>query len=516
MLLALGLRLHELAARPMHTDEAVQGMFLIELLEGGHYVYNPREYHGPTLYYLTLPLAFLRGEHTGADLTETTLRLLPVLFGVGLIPLLALWRRRLGPWAVGWAALFIAVSPVHLYYSRYYIQESLLVFFFFAFLTGLMRYSDRPHSGWALFAGISAGLAHATKETSILMFAALALALVLARWLAVVQGRALPVRLPRRDLLLGAGAAIAVSVLFYSSFFTNWRGVPDSVLTYLHFASRAGGQGHEKPWFTHLQWIAWTRAGGFIWSEALLLGLAVVGVFFSNVWKITASALPTIGKSGVHASNDWKSSVTGIPTIGIGVLATYAVTLIVMYSVIPYKTPWLMLGPMQVVAVLAGVGAAALLRRARGWLVRGLVATALMAGTVQLGWQAARAVYRFPADARVPYVYSHTSPDAVRLSARLLEALALLPEEERWAQVAAEEYWPLPWYLRSIPNVGYWNVWPDHLEAPVIVLDAAWAEEAQRILADTHTATLAGLRPGVIVQAWIRNDLWQQLISGGA
>ena len=54
ILLAAALRLPDLASRPMHADEAVHAEKFGALLEGRGYAYDPSEYHGPTLYYLTL------------------------------------------------------------------------------------------------------------------------------------------------------------------------------------------------------------------------------------------------------------------------------------------------------------------------------------------------------------------------------------------------------------------------------------------------------------------------------
>jgi predicted membrane-bound mannosyltransferase len=83
--LALTFRLANPGARPMHHDEANQAVRFGTLLETGEYHYDPVDHHGPTLYYLTLPVAWARGQHTLADLDERTLRLVPALFGVGLI-----------------------------------------------------------------------------------------------------------------------------------------------------------------------------------------------------------------------------------------------------------------------------------------------------------------------------------------------------------------------------------------------------------------------------------------------
>src|SRR3978361_2076402 len=78
---AFWLRTVELNLRPMHADEANQAVKTGELIESGHYAFDPRDHHGPTLYYAALPLAWLRGERTLASLTETTVRLVPATAG---------------------------------------------------------------------------------------------------------------------------------------------------------------------------------------------------------------------------------------------------------------------------------------------------------------------------------------------------------------------------------------------------------------------------------------------------
>ena len=55
LLLAFALRVYALEMKPLHHDEGVNGFFLTNLLRQGRYAYDPQNYHGPTLYYLTLP-----------------------------------------------------------------------------------------------------------------------------------------------------------------------------------------------------------------------------------------------------------------------------------------------------------------------------------------------------------------------------------------------------------------------------------------------------------------------------
>ena len=97
---ALGLRLPQLSNRPMHHDEANQAYRFGILLETGTYAYDASEHHGPTLYYLTLPIAWLTGAETFAETTETTYRMLPVIFGMLLILCTPMLRSGIGCIAV--------------------------------------------------------------------------------------------------------------------------------------------------------------------------------------------------------------------------------------------------------------------------------------------------------------------------------------------------------------------------------------------------------------------------------
>jgi hypothetical protein len=66
------------------------------------------------------------------------------------------------------------------YFSRFYTQETILVFFLIGFMAFLWRYIMQPSWEWALGAGFFAGMMYATKETSVIAFGTIAGALALA------------------------------------------------------------------------------------------------------------------------------------------------------------------------------------------------------------------------------------------------------------------------------------------------------------------------------------------------
>ncbi|MCX7887190.1 MAG: TIGR03663 family protein [Verrucomicrobiae bacterium] len=472
-IIALALRLPHLERRPMHTDEAVHGVRFADLLERGAYEYDPHDYHGPMLYYATLPVAWLRGERTLWQLTETTLRLVPLLFGIGLILLLYLAGGALGRAEAAWAALFTAVSPFMVYFSRYYIMEMLLVFFTFALLLSVWRYWQSGKAGWAVAVGVCVGLMHATKETCVITWFCVAVALA-GLWF--VQSQRPAVR--PAHLVAFVLAAVVVSVTLFSVFYTDWRGVPQSVLTYFHYIRRGQGSGHEHPWYAYLRWFVWHRTGKIVWTELAILLLAMLG--------------------GVLAFRQQH---------GFGkLLGFYAAVMAAVYFLIPYKTPWSILSWVHALILLAGIAAAWLAKRVP-WLAWPL----LLVVAAHLAFQSLRAISaRFECDERAPYVYSHTSRDAVRLAERIQQIAAVSPERKRMVvKFMAKEYWPLPWYLREMPHVGYWNQPADPTGASVIIT----SPEFNLDFGEGWQTELFGLRPGVVLVVHIRRDLWDKFME---
>src|SRR5687768_3851543 len=149
---ALAFRLPKLETRPLHNDEAVNATKVVDLWQQGRYRYDPDEYHGPTLHYATLPFLSLSGARGADDLADRTLRLAPVFFGAALVLLLFLFADALGRHAVIWSALFIAISPAMVFYSRYFIHEMLLVFFTALAIGAGWRYTQTRSRLWAVTA----------------------------------------------------------------------------------------------------------------------------------------------------------------------------------------------------------------------------------------------------------------------------------------------------------------------------------------------------------------------------
>jgi uncharacterized protein (TIGR03663 family) len=496
--LALAFRLAHADLRPMHHDEANQAVKFGGLLETGEYRYDRHDHHGPTLYYLTLPAAWLRGQRTLASLDERTLRAVPALFGAGLILLFLPLARGFGRTAIGAAAILAAVSPVLTFYSRFFIQESLFIFFTLGFLIALGWSVERRRLSWAIGAGIFAGLAYATKETSVVVLPAALAALVLSvattrgawrqEWTAAnggVPGTA--------AIAAGAGAALFAAFVFYSSFFRYPGGLLESIQAFNIYLARGVGDGpHTQPFGYYLRLLSYSSSGGLVWSEGAIVALAAVGIVAS-----------------VRAHAGFWPRYVGFYTL----IAWTA------FSAIRYKTPWNLLPFYAGAVLMAGYGAAALLGGVTSRLSRALVAAALLMAVSHLAVQDWRANFRYPADPRNPYVYAQTVPDFLRLSQRVTAVAALHPDRTGMlVKVIAGPYeqWPIPWYLRTMTRVGYWVSAADAGradDAPVVIAAQDQAGAVAAELGDRYVQEYYGLRPDVILTLFIERASWDRFIA---
>lgn len=497
--LALILRVPSLDRRPMHGDEANQAVRAGILIDSGQYTYDPVEHHGPTLYYLALLSATAQGQSQFQITTESTYRIIPALFGVALVLLLIPLRQTLGSAAVI-AAILTAISPAFVFYSRYFIQEVLLVCFTFGAIATGWRYTQRPSTRWAIMCGAYFGLMHATKETAIIAYMAMAASTVLTALWARREGslqRALREIVKPRHVFVTLAVATGISITLYSSFFTHASGPLDSLLTYRNYLGRADGAGvHDKPWYYYLSLLLYVhRSAGPYWSEAAILIMALVGA------------------GAILRKAEWITKES-IPLLRF--LLLYTVLMTVAYSVIPYKTPWNLLSFYHGMILIAGLGGAHLIFLGRNLTGQVLVRIVLVFACVHLTLQSLDATNDFEVDVRNPYVYAHTTGTFMRLIQRMDNLSDVHPDGKsmliRIIQ-SDHDYWPIPWYLRAYGNVGYWPAPPDDPNAPVIITDLSTQPTLDKLLHGEYITEFHGLRPDVIRIVYIRRDLWDAFME---
>ncbi len=468
-LLAFAVRLPQLGERPMHTDESVNAYITGELLAGNPYHYDPQDRHGPVLYMLAEPLVRMLGARSFADLTETQLRLTPVLTGVFTVLLFGAGVEMFGFTVCVVGALFFAFAPLPLYYSRYFIHETLFITATLGLILSLWRTLETKAVLPAAVAGFCAALMLAVKETCVIHFFALGIAAI-----AFVMAR------PRKSgtsalkaVLAGVVVFLLTAMLLFTWFGQNWHGLADLFRAIPSFAARAGGEGHEKPVWYYAQLL------GSGWSGAALAALAVAGLVF---------VIFDFARQKVFCARVF--------------ISIYGVAIVVIYGAIPYKTPWLALNFWLPMVLLAGVTVARILEKTGPSVARWLwlLPAILIAGAV--GHDVQKRVFQFPAGEDNPYAYAHTGEDLLRLPARLEQ----LAKEKNLTQpliaVVAADAWPLPWYLRKFPRTGFWQPGKDPGAADFFITSPEVAEKLGDRLKNCRQEFF-GVRPDVLVILWV-------------
>ena len=503
--IAAFLRIYNLTLVPLHHDEGVNGNFLVKLVRDGVYQYDPANYHGPTLYYFSAFFPWLLRLLFGVSARETyglntvAIRLVPALFGLATVALVFVLRRYIGTIATLCAALLLAISPGAVYLSRYFIHETLFVFFTLAIVVaGLKFYSER-NSLYLLLGSAFAALLFATKETAIMSVIVLLIALVItvvyvrlvnptpvlpktrkgkttsARRLAdfvVEMGGPLNLSI---WVLLAILLFITINVVFYSSFFTNYpKGVYDALRTF-NFWSKTGKEAHVHPVTTYLKWMGQQEL------PALLLGSvgAVVSVFRPKRPVVLFCSL-------------W----------GFGLIAAY--------SLVPYKTPWLTLNFIVPLAIAAGYAIQVVYesdeRQLRLPVV--ILLAAVLFGTYQaidlnfVNYDNDNTYY--------VYVYAHTKRDTIALLNKIDEIARQKNQGTTGITIMSPDYWPLPWYLRNYSRVGYYGRLTQTTE-PIVIASETQRPDMEGTLGPDYQVVPSGsptggfaLRPGVDLLLYVR------------
>lgn len=505
--------------RTFHPDEANQAFTVGRLLETGRYSYKPTDHHGPTLYYAAAPLQRAFGHNATADLDGTLLRCTPLVFGVAALVFGALAIRRLMvkdgfPRAASWLvpalfALTLGTSPLFAFFATDFIQETLLAsFFMMAAWTGTEYFSAsqcvqrmiKPGT-WALLFGTACGLMFATKETCVLSFAAAGLASAPFLW----RNRR-NLRIEPRDVVLAAAGFLLTSILFFSSFASDWTGVYNAFIAApISYLRRAAGDAasdgaawHVHPWWQYLRWMFGSGVFSSSGEAAFLLAML-------------APAMILLRRGAASRAGHLAGAFAGA--------FLYTVILAVLYSAIPYKTPWC------AVQILAGLElalflAAALFMRLSPPRLKPtipiLLASAAILSVHGLGLVR---MWRAPDSPSIPYNYAHASPEVKQLSAVAADAIRaaeLQPRGEgRQAPFIAvalppTDTWPFPWYNRALEaKTGYWTKFEDlvaleksGVRPAVVIVPMTEGHLAQALFPHLKNTKRFYIRPGVRVRVF--------------
>ena len=319
----------------------------------------------------------------------------------------------------------------------------------------------------AVLTGLCAALMLASKETAVIHFFALGVA-VLAGWRFLPETK---FQKPKA-FIVAALVFLGTSILLFTWFGQNWSALADLVHAIPSFTARAGGEGHAKPFSYYAELLD---------TSLILFPLTIAGIY-SALWETVNSRR----KDG------------GQPQL---LLVIYSVVTFFIYSAIPYKTPWLALNLWLPLVIINGLGVEAiwaLIKKPAGHWLAGAACVGFLA---VIGLETKALVFEKPADEKNPYAYAHTGEDLLRLPGRLDE----LAKQDKIANpriaVVAADAWPLPWYLRKFPQTGFWQPGQETDAADFYITTTDLSDKLQAELKDFRPEYF-GARPGVLLILW--------------
>jgi uncharacterized protein (TIGR03663 family) len=224
------------------------------------------------------------------------------------------------------------------------------------------------------------------------------------------------------------------------------------------------------PWFTHVRWLL------SIESPIFLLGAA--GALLALVRRNHRFAL---------FAGLW----------GLGLL--------LVYSALPYKTPWLLLNVMVPLACCGGYAMQESWSLARG-NSRARVAVALI-GVAALScclYQSVLLNFFHYDDDHWVYPYAQTRRGFVQLIKEIDRSAQEFGGDKASVAILSPEYWPMPWYTRNYSNAGYYGKLAESGADLVIVATYQEPELGTMLAGYTKRGTYP-LRPGVDLTLYVAN-----------
>lgn len=163
LIAGFAVRIWDVGSRAMHGDEAVHAWLAWNLYNGTGYQYDP-VYHGPLQFLVTAAFYFLFG------VSNTTGRLMAVLFGTALIGLPYFFRHWMGRAGALGAALYIAFSPAFVYVSRLERDDIFTSFFAMTMALSIFSYLRTRRVRYVYIGLASAALSLAAMENTYITY----------------------------------------------------------------------------------------------------------------------------------------------------------------------------------------------------------------------------------------------------------------------------------------------------------------------------------------------------------
>jgi len=427
-ILAFVVRFYQLDLKLFHHDEAIHAWFSFDLLTKGTWVYDP-SYHGPFLYYVTAGMFSLFGA------SDFVGRVLPALFGFAIIPLVYAIHRigYINKTQTLFAALFLAISPDMVFFSRFLRHDIFMLFFTMLLVVALLYYVERGKTRFAILGAVAIAGALCCKEEMpviLIIFASFfGYAVWRKKWVLPPQWK--------KDLVICVVIVLCLMGILYSAFGAHLETLQYGWLeairhwTDMHNQQRLGG-----PWFYYVPLYLLYELPIFLLAMVATLQFFVSGLtpalVFKRVknWLLTRRYELPVGELAAVSLQQIKSAQAGVSKSDefFRFCIYWMILSMAFYAYVGEKVPWLLIHqllPMCFVAVYK-----------LNWqkCAFAIIGCAFL---IVMTWHVAF----IPADINEPIIQVQNSED-------MREVMTLMDNSDR-VVVASKNYWPLPWYYRG-------------------------------------------------------------------
>jgi len=442
VVIALFLRVYEIADRPFHSDEGVNFYFVQGMLKNGYYHYSHQNFHGPAYFYLLMFCHYFFGD------SEFSHRLAAIIPGMGIVLMPFFLLGICSRYSLYVSALLLAMSSSLVYYARYSIHESLLVFASLWLLFAAFRWVERREGPMLIHIGLATALLFATKETSIITFFAFIIsgALIYSplRLFALL-------RLHFSFLMWGVFLFFAVTFTLFSGFYQDSDGIRELFLGIQQWIGRGHSDtGHHKPFRYYFNII----------KNAEPIALLVIFPILFCVYKFIFSFARIVKKKNSNQNiflrwyYSWYESFSSAEERSMLASGIYAFVNFMVYSFVPYKTPWLIINIVAPAIFSLGLFISKIRPKIISCLLvmisLGISFKYVIAFNVanehMPKWLSSMITPNGTYGDSNPYSYVHTSKGMIDLI-KDIEAYAGDDLEVK-ILLGAKSYWPLPYYLR--------------------------------------------------------------------
>jgi uncharacterized protein (TIGR03663 family) len=473
--LAAFLRFYDLDLRPLHHDEGYNAKWALKIKENAPNTMGPGGRHGPLPHFLdALSFALL-----GDD--DFSLRFFASLCGVVLLAFLYPFKGWLGQTGMGGSALLLGLSPLMIYFSRFAINEIFLVLFTLVLALATFSWIFEGKKYYFLLVAAAWSLMVATKETWIINLLTLGGTVVITYYL---HRQTLPPLNSKSRLtwpIFGVGVILSLFLVaaFYTTFFTKIQGL--NALYHYHlfwFSQGLSGGGHIHSFATYSTQL-------FLWELPILV-LAVISFV---LWLKFKDLVGTY-------------------------LAFWAFFTFLVYSLVKYKTPWLIINILAPLGLLAGRSLEYLKDTSlktkisiplMGFLLLGCFSYNL-AKTWELNFQ------RYD-DPKLWVVYAQ-EPRFIKILYPRIYEVARAQVNPQATKInlflTDDERSPLDWYLRRFPGKIFYNNLAEISQATILIFsDNTESRVTPKINAqDYEKGKVRSV--GSFLHIWVKKQAWEQ------